>query len=124
MQPNKENIRKWVNALRSGEYRQTKGALKNDYGHCCLGVLCEVAIQHGLALTQTRTETDEGNECVAFNGEWGTAPEEVVAWAGIEKSNPELLSDERAAELNDDRGFSFGQIADLIEKKYLSGEAA
>ena len=33
---------KWVSALRSGKYKQTKGALKDEHGFCCLGVLHEV----------------------------------------------------------------------------------
>jgi hypothetical protein len=34
---------KWIEALRSGEYQQTFGALRDNDGHCCLGVLCEVS---------------------------------------------------------------------------------
>jgi hypothetical protein len=34
--------KKWVEALRSGEYTQTQGHLKSSEGFCCLGVLCEV----------------------------------------------------------------------------------
>jgi hypothetical protein len=33
---------KWLKALRSGKYNQTKGQLKDETGYCCLGVLCEV----------------------------------------------------------------------------------
>lgn len=43
MKPNKSDIMKWINALRSGEYKQANGALQNEYGYCCLGVLCEIA---------------------------------------------------------------------------------
>lgn len=39
----KELKEKWVTALRSGEYRQTTGELKDEYGYCCLGVLCDIA---------------------------------------------------------------------------------
>lgn len=39
---NKWVKRKWVKALRSGEYRQDHGFLVTDNGLCCLGVLaCE-----------------------------------------------------------------------------------
>ena len=31
-------------ALRSGDYKQTRGALCEDGGYCCLGVLCELAM--------------------------------------------------------------------------------
>lgn len=33
----------WVRALRSGEYKQTRGTLTDGEGFCCLGVLCKVA---------------------------------------------------------------------------------
>ena len=36
-------IDKWIEALRSGKYKQGKGFLKKGDCHCCLGVLCEVA---------------------------------------------------------------------------------
>ena len=39
----KKNIAdKWVAALRSGKYKQTKHSLKDEHGYCCLGVLCEI----------------------------------------------------------------------------------
>lgn len=34
--------KKWLNALRSGDYKQTTGALQDEKGYCCLGVLCEI----------------------------------------------------------------------------------
>lgn len=33
---------KWVKALRSGRYQQTKGFLHDEKGYCCLGVLCRL----------------------------------------------------------------------------------
>jgi hypothetical protein len=46
----KPEIKKqWVDALRSGKYKQTRGALRRDHhgtpGYCCIGVLCEVTKQ-------------------------------------------------------------------------------
>lgn len=32
----------WCEALRSGEFKQTTGELKNDLGFCCLGVAAEI----------------------------------------------------------------------------------
>ena len=32
----------WVNALRSGEYKQATGRLRKNDGYCCLGVLCDL----------------------------------------------------------------------------------
>lgn len=34
---------RWVEALRSGKYTQTTGTLRSRDGHCCIGVLAEVA---------------------------------------------------------------------------------
>lgn len=33
---------KWVEALRSGRYRQAQGALYRGTKFCCLGILCDV----------------------------------------------------------------------------------
>lgn len=33
---------KWLEALESGNYKQSEGFLKSPKGYCCLGVLCEV----------------------------------------------------------------------------------
>lgn len=122
-QPNKENIRKWVNALRSGEYKQTTGLLHNDYGYCCLGVLCDVSIKNGLDVECYSTVNDSDEPCIAYGDSWSQLPEEVVDWAGLEQPNPMLVEDD-AVSLNDDMGYDFNQIADLIEKKYLSDEVA
>lgn len=40
---NPELKQKWLQALRSGQYKQTKERLKGKYGYCCLGVLCDVS---------------------------------------------------------------------------------
>lgn len=40
----KDDIRKWVKALRSGEYKQSIGGLQDKKGYCCLGVACDVFI--------------------------------------------------------------------------------
>jgi hypothetical protein len=37
--------KKWLAALRDGEYEQTAGRLADDDGYCCLGVLCDVVAQ-------------------------------------------------------------------------------
>jgi hypothetical protein len=51
MKPNVK--RKWLIALRSGEYKQTKQVLKDQFGHCCLGVLCEV-VKNEMGLRWTK----------------------------------------------------------------------
>ena len=36
-------IQTWIDALESGNYPQTRGRLRDNKGHCCLGLLCEVS---------------------------------------------------------------------------------
>ena len=38
-----EKAREWVAALRSGKYKQGKGALSTEDRFCCLGVACEIS---------------------------------------------------------------------------------
>ena len=49
--------KKWIDALRSGQYEQCQGQLKCRDRHCCLGVLAEV---HGkVSWTDTDHDLDE-----------------------------------------------------------------
>lgn len=63
-----ENAKKWVEALRSGDYKQATGVLTrvNDKGepesHCCLGVACQVAIENGVPLELTIREDTSSYE--------------------------------------------------------------
>lgn len=42
----KEEIKTlWVNALRSGKYKQGKHKLRGDDSFCCFGVLCDVGLK-------------------------------------------------------------------------------
>ena len=40
------NQRKWIAALRSGEYEQTQGCLRDNDGFCCLGVAVNALVPH------------------------------------------------------------------------------
>jgi hypothetical protein len=46
----------WLTALKSGEYTQTVSVLKNDKGHCCIGVLAEVT--EGLSCNESQRSED------------------------------------------------------------------
>lgn len=108
---------KWVEALTSGDYQQTKGALTRidrstgDVTSCCLGVLCEVAVKNGVVM-----------EVVDELGirEYGEAqnayclPEEVMEWAGLGDDPNPALGAYSAAYYNDTEKLSFGAIASLI----------
>lgn len=117
------NVQLWLDALRSGNFRQTTGALhkRDGYGDsfCCLGVACKIAQDNGVDVTSV---TD--HDVVIYDGERGYLPRSVQDWLGIKHSNGgvkarPLYGDSRngfysLVTLND-KEFSFGEIADIIE---------
>jgi len=114
MKINKKNIRKWVNALRSGKYQQGAYALRNEsdgvYFYCCLGVACELS-----KLGQWRKVP--GHSAYKYAGSVDFLPKKVADWLGLEWDDP-ILTTRTASELNDS-GSSFKRIAYYIERKYL-----
>lgn len=111
MEINKEQLKIWIAALRSGEYKQTTRALQNEHGYCCLGVACKVLIP------ADKLELDKHGFI-----DWGIASGQPAApdWLKLingdyaNKMGPTLIM------LNDEFNFTFNQIADLLEKTYLS----
>jgi hypothetical protein len=103
-----ENAKKWVAALRSGEYKQAQSQLKTEIGHCCLGVACELAKQAGVISDYKSSE-------------W-FLPVTVRNWLGLathggtyqESEDTDL--DMSLARKND-RGATFSEIADIIESE-------
>jgi hypothetical protein len=45
---NEQIKQRWIEALRSGEYEQTQGRLRDETGYCCLGVLLKSIPQFSL----------------------------------------------------------------------------
>ena len=125
----KEIAEKWMETLRSGEYKQTKGKLANvdRTEHCCLGVLCELAIKDGVDVeVDVRHEAEDGEDTfyTEFDKETGHPPDSVREWAGMGSPSGRLYQpaydeDTSLASLND-RNWSFKQIADVIEKHWES----
>lgn len=118
---NQEIKTQWVEALRSGEYKQGKAKLKQiDRGeaqHCCLGVLCEIAKTQGIVTDLVTARFDHIDlEFYAFetgdDRREGYLPTAVREWSGLD-----LLAQERLAGLND-RGESFEEIAGVIERDF------
>jgi hypothetical protein len=115
----------WLAALRSGDYEQTKGALRKDDGYCCLGVLCDLAVQEGVV----DEWVDDGFEGIAYyyfgigrSIHDGDLPWPVMEWAGLTESNPlggDNLGDshDRGLAGYNDSGATFKQIADVIEAR-------
>lgn len=111
---NQEAKKPWLAALRSGKYRQTTESLNDENGYCCLGVLCEVAIENGLKINK---ETNDRSYETSYDGYVDFPPPIVWTWAGLVGNNPYIESKGNyLADLND-AGLSFDEIADLIEKE-------
>lgn len=104
------NAQKWVDALRSGKYQQTQSVLHDSDGHCCLGVLCDVAINNGLKTLTWHGGYREGYSC---NGYESVLPPEAMKWVGL-KDDCGKYDGSNLADQNDG-GLSFDEIADLIE---------
>lgn len=104
---------KWVQALRSGEFKKTVGALERKesgayVGNCCLGVLCRIA-----KIRPDKYIPAEG--VVRFRTNFGVLADELLQRFGLGIDDSEQL-----AALNDGIGnstiVSFKQIANFIEK--------
>lgn len=140
---NREVATEWVKRLRSGEYQQGPGflAIRRDgdgpQQHCCLGVLCEIAADQNVVDVRT------GSTVEGITREFGYAhtipPTAVQEWAGLEEFEgwevkvPEGMNERidrdyvprdgassvALVALNDEYGFTFEQIADLLEAEHL-----
>lgn len=105
-----QNRKRWVDALRSGRYRQTRGALRDrantkNEAFCCLGVMCDV---HNSKLWH--------NEKYGFTGYDSLPPYSVWSEFLIVHSDDEELSfyDGDYANMNDELNLTFDEIADII----------
>ena len=111
----KEIAVKWAEALRGGKYEQHTSALANRdrTRHCCLGVLCELAIEDGVEL-----ETHSGEVHYSFEGEATGLPGVVMDWADMDTAIGQLPGNYVSLDVENDTGMSFGEIADLIERHW------
>ncbi len=99
---------KWVNALRSGEYTQGRRTLRVYDTYCCLGVLCQIYVN------------EEGIKWDDWDDRrLALPPNSVLVWSGLKSDNPIIHTKDGMSKqlsvVNDNCGYSFDQIADLIE---------
>ena len=108
---NKEIKARWVDALRSGVYTQTTGALRNEKGYCCLGVLCD------LHAHETNTPWVPDAFSFVYADELNVLPSIVRKWAGLLRKDPIVKEAEAPLTyMNDSQRRTFAEIADVIEK--------
>lgn len=144
----KRNRKAWLEALRSGNYKQTKGKLRSRNGaYCCLGVACEVAevprvwrdkeYHYGDAEVLEAMKSDEWHDEASMSDyeryDSTGLPRIAREWLGVSEAGPKLAKpvtvrsifngvdelEDSLIELNDTYGWSFAQIADAIEKNGL-----
>jgi hypothetical protein len=99
--------KKWIDALCSGEYKQTTSTLKDACGFCCLGVLTDLAIKEGVFSGWDDSSVQRQRDAVEF------APGEVCEWSGLKVKNGAVF-DRSLSSLND-TGYTFEEIAGVIQ---------
>lgn len=109
----------WVKALKSGEYKQARNALRKEengqLSYCCLGVLCDL---YSKEFPTTRWDVPGkgyfGGHC------FPDLPHSVRTWAGMKSNGGYIGKIETNTvsliKLNDQELFDFDQIANFIEK--------
>jgi hypothetical protein len=119
---NPEVKTKWLDALRSGEYKQSEGLLRSDTDeYCCLGILCQIAADEGV-ISQPTLNTDEYSDRYMYsdgdNRNSMYLSEKVAKWAGLDNLTGYVISKNGAISLSsmNDEGKPFDQIADVIEE--------
>lgn len=137
----KKRIQKWVDALRSGLYKQAQNVLvKVEYkldkngneiedengnpvikatNYCCLGVACDLYRQ-----SARKGEWTDGG--FRANGELfdSELPPAVSDWLGFDNGDPKIIQgaldpEGTAINLNDNKEWSFKRIATAIERNFL-----
>lgn len=112
---------KWLKALRSGEYIQGNGFLKEGDKFCSLGVLCDLAAKEGVGKWEAFVHKLQVFKTSPDTFHPSFPPNAVVEWAGLPSRSPTIMSGKYSMRnlgaLNDIDKLSFGQIADLIEEQ-------
>jgi hypothetical protein len=99
----------WVEALRSGHYKQGKGQLRSTKNtFCCLGVLCDLYDKQAWTKPDVYT--------YLYHGEGILLPPAVYNWADITSDGQLGPGESTLMYFNDKAGLSFAKIADLIEE--------
>jgi hypothetical protein len=118
-----QNVKaKWTTALRSGKYQQGHGFLKingkngDEDRFCCLGVLCELAVEAGV--TGRMGEGYNTRYGKGYDTNASVLPAHVRNWAGMDSHAGSYDYGQQSLTGANDGGLSFSEIADIIEKEF------
>ncbi len=107
---NKDVVRKWIKALRSGDYNQARYCLRSfDNDYCVIGVLCDLHRKEHGQISDWKPQYD-----YYIYKEFAIVPDVIKEWLGVNWVHLHL---DRLVHLNDDMRKSFAQLATYIEDK-------
>lgn len=113
MQINKRQLKKWIAALDSGEYKQASlGALQSGTAYCCLGVGCRVLIPEHLIIKKDK-------KTKAMAGGFPESQPRAPQWLKRINDDFEKNTGRRLSTLNDTDKLTFPEIATLLELVYV-----
>ncbi len=102
-------VKKWIDALRSGDYTQCKNMLRDKDSFCVLGVLCDIHSK------EFHCEEDWHGEL--YKMYMNSLPPEVCNWLGEENFELIFGGSDSLIDLNDDGHVDFKELADEIERR-------
>ena len=127
-----DNAKKWVAALRSGDYYQTDNTLtklpKGDdpIRHCCLGVACDLYKQEHPDFPtvdegsyRSYSVSPEDYDPIHNHGDDAVLPLVVQQWLGLNTDLGSFRDEDENNSLTslNDAGVTFEGIADVIESE-------
>lgn len=107
----KRALNKWIKALRSGEYKQTRGFLEKNGGFCCAGVACKVFIPKEKQLVNEKGELVGG----WVDDDWKET--RIVNKIANDMDDRYLT---HIVDMNDHLKLTFDEIADILEGVYVN----
>jgi hypothetical protein len=104
-----DRVRAWVAALRHGCYRQGREQLRVGRRFCCLGVACD---QH-----DPRGWRQQSTGAWSYLCEWSELPRGIADDYHLRTTDGRYGLRTESLAADNDRGRSFAEIADFIERE-------
>ena len=126
----KQLMKDWIAALRSGKYKQGYHQLHISFAgipqdeFCCLGVLCEIAVEKKMLIRSSREHYTDAQTNDKLFTDLAGFKEKIGLPDGIEEYLVRLNDGQRDHSGHDIEATrkTFNEIADYIEKEILRGE--
>ena len=125
---NKEFIKRWISALRSGKYSQGRVYLESSTGEmCCLGVACNLLAEDGILQKRLNLSAYEFFAPDSGMSSMSSLPPAAQKYVGFEDDDRHEASGgpidhdgyTQLWQLNDMAEMTFDEIADVMERHYL-----